>query len=133
MRTRFYLLKLVISILVMAVMAWVWRAYGNARLWAHGMAPIQGGEAKAASLDPTPSMSRFKRNFGALWRGGLGGAGTGLAMAILGAPLGSLAGGLVVASVIGGDEGVILATLAGKEAVELLFIGGGAEAAPAAS
>ena len=79
---------------------------------------------KAANPDYTPGMSRFQTAFGAFWPGMVGGALTGLGMALLGAAPGTAAGGLLAAAVVGGDSGKTIATVAGMEVVQLLFVNG---------
>ena len=79
---------------------------------------------KAANLDPTPGLSRFKNAFGAFWPGLVGGAISSIGMAVLGAAPGTVAGGLVAAAVVGGDAGRTIATVAGMDAVRLLFVNG---------
>ncbi len=71
-----------------------------------------------------PGMNRFKQaGTGFMW-GAVGGGLSGLGMAFLGAPIGTAAGALVAAAIIGGDSGKTIATIGGFEAAQALFIGG---------
>jgi len=103
----------------------LWKARERPLLWKALLRPIAGGDAKAAAIDVTPSMDRFKNAFDGFWRGGAGGLVCGLGMALLGAPLGTAAGALVAAAVLGGDAGKVIAVVGGFEAAQSLFVGAG--------
>ncbi len=80
-----------------------------------------------SNVDALPNMTRFRSAFGAFWPGLVGGAISGIGAAMLGAELGTAAGGMLAAAVVGGDAGKTIATVAGMETAQLLFVGGTAE------
>ncbi len=69
-------------------------------------------------------MNRLRDTFNHFWPGLAAGLLTSLGAAILGAGVGTAAGGFLAASILGGDAGKTVATLTGMEAAQLLFING---------
>ena len=79
----------------------------------------------AAKIDITPGMDRFQNVFGGLWRGAVGGVLSGVGMAILGGPPGTLAGGVLAGAILGGTDGRVIGLVAGMEAAQMLFVDSG--------
>jgi hypothetical protein len=78
---------------------------------------------KETGIDLTPNMNRFKNAWGGLWKGAAGGVLSGLGMPVLGAPIGTVAGGFVASAIIGGEEGKTIAVISGFEAGQSIFTG----------
>ena len=77
-----------------------------------------------------PSVKGIKSAFGDFAYGAIGGAAYGLTTAVFGSGfLGLLAAPIVAGSIVKGERGTIISTVAGFLALASLFGGGGGEAA----
>ena len=80
-----------------------------------------------SNVKPIPGLDRLKGAFMGTLKGFAAGFGVSLATAVLGAPVGTLGGTVLAASIMGGDVGQIVAVNGGMDSALALLAGGGTQ------